>query len=280
MSQPFTDAELAAFLDGTLADEALCDAIEAAINADPALAERAEALAAGADPAASSLRAAFAPLLQAPVPDHLVQIVAGTPVAAVTAADLPSRAPPRALPIPANDTGGSWRWPQFAAMAASLVLGVVIGGPLLTGGSPGAGGADGDAGADGGAGAALVFASAPVDGMLARAPSGQKVDLASLGTGEVVLTFRNAQGQLCRQFTLEGGGATSDALACASGAGGAGGAGGGGWQIEAFGRRAAPAGEMKLAGGDAAPAVVAAVDAMIASDPLVGADEAAELAKQ
>jgi hypothetical protein len=37
---------------------------------------------------------------------------------------------------------------------------------------------------------------------------------------------------------------------------------------------------MKLAGGDAAPAVVAAVDAMIDSDVLVGADEAAELAKK
>jgi hypothetical protein len=37
---------------------------------------------------------------------------------------------------------------------------------------------------------------------------------------------------------------------------------------------------MKLAGGDAAPAVVAAVDAMIDSDPLVGADEMAELGKK
>ncbi len=34
---------------------------------------------------------------------------------------------------------------------------------------------------------------------------------------------------------------------------------------------------MKLAGGDAAPAVVAAVDAIIAGDPLIGADEAAVL---
>jgi hypothetical protein len=39
-------------------------------------------------------------------------------------------------------------------------------------------------------------------------------------------------------------------------------------------------GEMKLAGGDAAPAVVAAVDAMIDSDPLTGADELAELGKK
>lgn len=259
MSQPFTDAQLAAFLDGTLEDDALIDAIEAAINADAALAERVEALA-GADEAAAAVRDAFAPVLSAPVPEHLTRIVAAPASAEVF--DLAAVRAARTLPAPANDTGGTWRWPQFAAMAASLVIGVMIGGPLLTGG-----------GADGGnAGGSLVLASADLDGMLDSAPSGQAVDLASLGTGEVVLTFRNADGQLCRQFMIEGAGATSDALACANSSGG--------WQVEAYGRRAAPAGEMKLAGGDAAPAVVAAVDAMIDSDVLVGADEAAELAKK
>jgi hypothetical protein len=37
---------------------------------------------------------------------------------------------------------------------------------------------------------------------------------------------------------------------------------------------------MKLAGGDAAPGVVAAVDALIGSDALIGADELAELGKK
>jgi hypothetical protein len=148
-------------------------------------------------------------------------------------------------------------------MAASLALGVLIGGPLLKSG-----------GADAPAGAGLVLASADLSAMLDSAPSGQRTDLAALGAGEVVLTFRNADGQLCRQFLIEGkGGATSDALACAGGAGKD-------WQIEAYGRRAAPAGEMKLAGGDAAPAVVAAVDAMIDSDPVTGPDELAELGKK
>lgn len=251
MSNHFTDAQLAAFIDGRLDDDALIDAIEAALNADPALAGRVAALA-GDDEAAAAVRAAFAPVLDAPVPERLTRIVA---------APAP-RSAGRALPQPANDTGPGWRWPQFAAMAASLVLGVVIGGPLLTGG-----GTD-----DSSAGGSLVLASADVDAMLRTAPSGKKVDLASLGTGEVVLTFRNVDGQLCRQFMLESaGGATSDALACAGGSGQD-------WQIEAYGRRAAPAGEMKLAGGDAAPAVVAAVDAMIDSDALLGADEAAALA--
>lgn len=263
MTIPVTDAELLAFLDGTLDDDARIDAIAAAVNADPALAARAEALA-QADETSGAVRDAFAPVLDAPVPDHLARIVA-----APESAEVAGLAPGRTLPVPANDTGSNWRWPQFAAMAASLALGVIIGGPLLTGGDAGEASADG----------ALVLASADgtatapaLASMLDSAPSGTAVDLAGLGRGEVVLTFRNLDGQLCRQFLIESAGATSDALACADTAGA--------WQIEAFGRRPAPLGEMTLAGGDAAPAVVAAVDAIIDSDPLVGAEEAAELAKQ
>jgi hypothetical protein len=125
MSQPFTDAQLRAFLDGDIEDEALLDQIEAAINADSALA-------------------------------------------------------------------------AVGAMVASLVLGILIGGPILTGG-------DRDAASDG----ALVLAAAegPVppsagSAMLDTVPSGQAVDLARLGTGEVVLIFRNADGALCRLFMI------------------------------------------------------------------------------
>lgn len=261
MSAPFTDAQLAAFMDGSLEDEALIERIEAAINADPALAARAEALAAG-DALAPLVRDAFAPVLHAPVPERLLAAAAaprGAEVVDLAAARAAKAAP---LPTPANDTGRSnWRWPQFGAMAASLALGVMIGGPLLKGGS------------DAPAGDGLVLASADLAAMLDTAPSGQRVDLAALGEGEVVLTFRNADGQLCRQFMLEGNGGTSDALACAGGPDKR-------WQVEAYGRRAAPVGEMKLAGGDAAPAVVAAVDAMIGSDPVTGADELAELGKK
>ena len=265
MSASFTDAQLAAFLAGTLADEALIDAIEAAINADPDLAARTEALAAGQeiDPL---VQAAFAPVLDAPVPERLIAAAAvrkAPEEAEVVSLDEVRAARSRTAPIPANDTArGSWGWAQIGAMAASLALGVMIGGPLLKGGS------------DAPQGASLVLASADLDAMLDNAPSGQLVELAALGQGEVVLTFRNIDGQLCRQFMIESvGGATSDALACA-------GAAGEGWQIEAYGRRAAPIGEMRLAGGDAAPAVIAAVDAMIDSDPLIGADEAAELSKK
>lgn len=259
MTEPFTDAQFAAFLDGTLEDEALLVAIEEAVNADPALAARIEALAAD-DAPAKAVRDAFAPMLAAPVPEDLRRIVEPAPAKVI---DLAAARAERSAPaVPANDTRAApgWRWPQFAGMAACLAVGVLIGGPLLRGGS-GAGGQP-----------SLVLASADVSAMLDTAPSGQRHDLASLGTGEVVLTFRNTDGALCRQFMIAGkGGTTSDALACAEN---------GAWQVEAYGRRAAPVGEMKLAAGDAAPGVVAAVDAMIDSDPLLGADEAQALGRK
>lgn len=266
MTAPFTDAQLAAFLAGTLENDALIEAIEEAINADPALAERAEALAlAAGDPAATAVRDAFAPVLDAPVPERLARIV--TAPAATPVVDRDSAPPPRphALPQPANDTGAGWRWPQFGAIAASLAIGALIGGPLLSGGANSRGEALVLAGADGTRPAPALAA------LLDTAPSGQVVDLAGLGTGEVVLTFRNTDGQLCRQFMVDAGPATSDALACTGADGG--------WQVEALGRRAAPVGEMKLASGDAAVGVIAAVDDMIDSDPLVGETELAELAE-
>lgn len=268
MTSAFTDAELAAFLDGRLEDETRAAAIESAINADPALAERAMALAEGSDDAAAqAVRDAFAPVIEAPVPARLTQTLAapgGAEVVHLADRREQTRALPQPAPTPANDTGSGWRWPQFAAVAASLALGVMIGGPLL-------GGRESTAGGDPGA---MLLASAEVSAMLDAAPSGQRQDLAALGQGEVVLTFRNSAGALCRQFTITapGGGATSDALACT--------ARGGDWQVEAFGRRAAPVGEMKLAGGDAAVGVVAAVDEQIAGDPLIGSEELAELKRK
>jgi len=264
MSPAFSDAQLAAFLDGSLADEQLAAAIEAAINADPALAERAMALAESGDDAASqAVRDAFAPVLDTLVPARLTEALAAPGGAEfVHLADRRVSTP--AVPQPANDTGSGWRWPQFAAIAASLAVGLMIGGPLL-------GGREGGAGGDPGA---LLLANAEVSAMLDAAPSGQRKDLAALGEGEVVLTFRNTAGALCRQFTITAprGGSTSDALACADR--------GGDWQVQAFGRRAAPVGEMKLAGGDAAVGVVAAVDEQIAGDPLIGPEELAELKRK
>lgn len=265
MTHDFTDEQLRAFLDGTI-DDRLADAIEAAINADAALAQRVEGLVV-ADDTADQVRDAFAPLLAAPVPERLSGVVAPPPAGA-TLLDFAEARARKNRRIAANDdgmsaTGGGWRWPQWTAMAASLALGVLVGGPLLDGLD---GTSRGDALVVAGAGGLTV--PQPVAAMLDTAPGGRQVALDGLGRGEVVLTFRNADGQLCRQFTLAEASGTSDALACAADTG---------WQVEALGRRAAPTGEMRLAGGDAAVGVVAAVDAMIAGEALVGDAEQAVL---
>lgn len=249
MSQPVSDEELVAFLHGEL-DEARAQAVEAAINADPALAERAAML----DRQDDLLRAAFAPIIGAAVPDAMRDAVMnGPPAATVTSLDaFRTRRIAAAQP--------RWGWPQFGAMAASLAIGLIAGPALLGGGSPGS---------------ALVVASGggtgvspELAGLLNTAMSGEAVALGELGTARVAISFRDNAQNLCRQVELTGTVATSDLLACRAGSA---------WQVQALGQREPANGGMRTASGDAAPAVVAAVDAIIASDPLVGADERAAL---
>lgn len=271
MTAHFSDEDLRAFLGGQLDDAAMAR-VEAALDADPELAERAERLLAGED-LDGLLRNAYAPLLAAPVPERLLAALAGPATASVT--DLAEARRQRdgagggagAGPAGVRNRASAWRWPrfgalQFGAMAASLAAGLVLGGVFTAGDRTGAGDALALAGA---AGPTLPAA---VGQMLDTAASGQRVRLARLGEGEVILSFRNVDQALCRQFSITSGAATSDAVACRSAEQ---------WQLEALGKRPAAAGEMRTAGGDAAPAVIAAVDGLIDGDPLEAEDERAAL---
>lgn len=251
MSAPVTDAELVAFLHGEL-DPARAAEVEAAINADPALADRAEAL----DRQDDLVRQAFAPILDAPVPDALAQAVTAPSAAPVN--NIVSLADARkARTAPAT---GNWRWPQFGAMAASLALGIFTGPALLGGGLSPSDASPSLVVANAG-GLAVNPAMAELFDTLA---SGERVELAGLGQVQVDLSFRDLDSNLCRQAQVVQGNATHDLVACRSGAG---------WQVEALGTRVASAGEFRTAGGDAAPGVVAAVDAIIDGDPIVGEEE-------
>lgn len=261
-----TDTQLHAFLAGSLKDP-VADAIAAAINADPELAARAEHLAQADDPQSARVRDAFAPVLKAEVPERLiaaVQLQSTSDIIDFAAARNSLAAAHSASPAPAANS--NWRWPQFGAMAASLALGVMLGNFALGSGNI-ATQAPGSAML---ADAQGLIAAAPVNRMLDASASGEIVQLAGLGEGEVVLTFRNFDADVCRQFALRGEGGTSDAVACRSSDQGQ-------WRIEAFGRRAAPIGEMRTASGDSATAVISAVDEMIAGEPLVAEDERAAL---
>lgn len=222
---PIDDETLFAWLDGEL-DPADAERVATAVAADPALAARVDQHRL----LGSSLREAFDPVLRdAPPPPRFGEVV-----------DLASRREQRARP--------QFGLPQWAAMAATLLLGVVIGGPMLGGGSTGP-------------------VTVEQGRMLASEDLGRALDvqLASAQTDEPVrigLSFRDRQGQYCRSFTAAG----ASGLACRDG---------GEWQVE--GMFAAPAGQggdyRMAAGGD--PRLAGLIDERIVGEPLDAAGEAA-----
>lgn len=171
------EEEFFAWLDGELDAEAAAR-VAARVAADPDLAEQAEAHRA----LGSRLRAAFDPLMTAPVPDR----IAAAPV------DLRAARERRAV---RRSVAGL---PQWAAIAATLVVGLGLG--TLAGGR---GGQQGPVAIDGGQ-------------MVAGAALGQALDtqLASLdqqgAATRVGLSFRDRNGALCRSFE----GAAASGLAC------------------------------------------------------------------
>lgn len=246
MTQPVSDEQIIAFLHGEL-DEASASAVEAAINADPGLAGRAEMFLRQDE----QVRDAFSAILTAPAPERLTAIVEAPGTATVI--DLAAARAKRKTP--------SWSALPFAAMAASLAVGLFIGQSADLLGPSG--------------GEALLSSSvngtriaATLEETLGRSASGTQAELAGIGMVRIDLTFKTGDGRICRQFSLESGPQTNDAVACRTGSG---------WELEAFGRRSAAQGEMRLAAGEAAPAVIAAVDALIAGDPLVGEAESRAL---
>lgn len=251
----FDTAMLQAYLRGTLPADQM-DAIDAALETDMALVARLEALADGDDAASAAVRDAFAPVEALPVPARLTAAVYEAAPAANQPIDLgTARAAGRAV-----RWGAQWGWPQFGAMAASLAVGVLASRLFLT---------------PAGDGSALVIAAA--DGprltaslatVLDTAASGETRQAGPLGTAQLMISFRNGDGQLCRQFAVTGQRGVTDAVSCRDGKG---------WRVEAMAPRPAAPGEIRTAAGDAAPAVLTAVDGIIVGDVLLGEAEAAAL---
>jgi len=223
------EEEFFAWLDGEL-DGAAAARVEARVAADPALAEQARTHRA----LGQSLRGAFDPLLTAPVPDG----IAAPPIDFLAARE--RRSSPR-LGIP-----------QWAAMAATLALGI------------GLGTVAGDRGGE---------TPIAIEGgrMIAAAALGEALDtqLASAGdprgATRIGLSFRDKSNALCRSF--EGKAATG--LACRDG---------GQWRIEGlYGAEGAAASDYRMAAGSD-PRLAALIDSVIAGEPLDAAGERAALA--
>ena len=170
------DDMLMAYADGEL-DPLTAKRMERAIAADPALAETVAAHRA----LRLRLGAAFAPVLEAAVPDHLAAMLE-TNVVAIT---------PRAMPVPQPR-----HWLSGLAVAASLVVGVALGtqwqgptGPVSASGS-----------------------SLMASGNLARALDTQLASTS--GDTRILVSFRVAGGGYCRVFAAP----ALDGIACRSGA--------------------------------------------------------------
>jgi len=220
------DAEtLMAYADGELSPiEAR--RVERAIAADPMLKEQVDAH--------RKLRAmlanGFAPLMDSPVPDRLASLLNQAPVT-----DLAQARASRAARI---GRSMAWRgWGTGMAIAASLIVGILIGGL----------GKDGPVTSSGGALIASGSLSRTLDTQLASAQgAGSPV--------RVLATFRNQQGAVCRSFT----GAALSGIACH---------GDNGWQLHETRSGVAGQGTQYQQAGSADAALMADAQAMMTGDP-------------
>jgi len=225
------DEKFFAWLDGELGPAEAAE-MEARVAADPALnrlAEQHRAL-------GSQLRGAFDPVAEAPVPERLRAAL--RPTGQVIDFAAAKRA--RSMPALA----------QWAAMAATLAIGIFIGTRVPQEGS-----------APVQAEAGKLYAAASLNRAL-------DTELASAPTGEVRIgiTYRDSAGEICRTFVAPAG----SGLACRND---------GRWQMK--GLFAAPEGQgsdyRMAAGMD--PALAALVDSTMAGEPFDEAQEQAAKAK-
>ena len=245
----FSDEILMAFADGEL-DPDTSAQVKAAMAGDAAMAQRVARHRAMRD----DVYASFSPILDEAVPQRLRDVLR-------PAEPAPASPAPAFTPRPAANHS-RWALPAWGALAATLVVGVLIGKmalPMLESGGRQGHSADAVSTADGRMAASGVLARA-LSQQLASAPGqGQPVSIG--------ITFRTADGQFCRSFTLHDGASQASALAglaCKAPEAG------GPWSIPVLVEtqpETTAAATYRMA-GSAAPAILQAIDARIAGQPL------------
>lgn len=224
------DAMLMAFADGEL-DEIGRARVERALAEDPALKERL----AVQHRLRARLAARYAPVAEEEVPERLRRMLETNVVA------LPAAPARRARPI----------WQSFAALAATLVLGLAVGRTLLAPGAPAAG----PIAVEGGI---MVARGELAEALDTRLASAQAPGAAT----RIGVSFAAGDGRLCRTFD----GAAAAGVACR---------GEDGWQVmmTAAGAGAGPArGDYRQAGSENLLVQQAAQD-MMAGEPFDAAAE-------
>lgn len=234
----YDDDTLMAYADGEL-DPDRRAAIEQAMREDPAVAaavERHRAL-------RRDVAGAFAAILDEPVPARLQPELS----ARVVQLDAARAHRLQARPAPEAPARRRWSWPEWGALAATLVLGILLGQ-----GGPGGGAGPAIAG-DGGE----LLAQGELADALERQSGGARTGVAQVG-----VSFAARDGSYCRGFVY----GPSAGLACRQG---------GAWRIPVLAERSSQAeGGYRQAGSALPPAVLDAIDARIAGAPLDAAGEA------
>jgi len=236
----FSDETVMAYVDGEL-DDATRAALEVAMTTDTDLAERV----ARERRLLARLHSEFDPVLREPMPERLLAAANATSAKARTGNII------RLKRIP----GREWSWPQWSAIAASLILGVLIAPLLRHEPSEGALGIrDGK-----------VLASGALAHALSEQLAGNQVADAPVHVG---VSFLSRNGDYCRTFTLREK-STIAGLACREG---------GGWRLAAMAamdRATSGSGEYQPAASSLPPAIEQSVDELIVGDPLDAKAEAA-----
>ena len=230
----FPDEVLMAYADDEL-DAHSRAAVEAAMGSDPEIARRI----ARHKALRTRIHSAFDEVASEPVPARLLEVVRNAPSGSRQGNVVPLRRRPVRR----------WTWPQWSAIAASLIVGVLAG--RLVG----------------------VRSSAPsivamkggrilATGALARALSDQlTADQSAADPVRIGVSFRSKSGAYCRTFTVRQPAALAG-LACRAAAG---------WQVGVLAHAESAAGSSggyRQAASSMPPAIVTAVGERIAGEPL------------
>lgn len=238
------DAEVHAYVDGAL-DADVAARLEADSRADGALAARI----ARQRELRTLLRAGFDPVLDEPIPQRLRDVLArpaaGAAVAPIGAA---RKGTPRARQV--------WTLREWGAIAATLILGVLVGQLAFRG--PSRAPIETEQGA--------FVAASYLDAALSTQLAGAAPEGAAARIG---LSFRAANGEYCRTFGLQSG---TGGVACRHD---------GRWRVELLDAAAAKPtepGEFRQASSALSPAMLGAINALGAGDPLTAEEERQRLA--
>lgn len=241
----FSEETLMAYADGELDPQART-AVEAAMAADPEIAGRV----ARHKALRGKLRSAFDPVLNESPPDRLIAAARGAPAVRREGNVIPLRRKP----------ASRWSWPQWGAVAASLIVGVLAGQTLLH--SPSS--------------ETITTRNGQLlaGGVLARALSDQLASTQpQTAPVQIGVSLKSKNGDYCRTFVVRES-ATVAGLACRESQE---------WRLRALAQSEptpASGSQLRPAGSSLPRSILQAVDETMAGQPLDARAEAAARSRE